>query len=138
MPYSGDLTPRQAYDLVREDPTAVLVDVRTAAEWSYVGVVDLSVLSRGTALVEWVSFPDGARNPAFLEQLRQAAPDQRAPVVFICRSGVRSIAAAEAATAAGYTVAFNVLDGFEGPPDPAGHRGTTGGWKAAGLPWRQR
>jgi rhodanese-related sulfurtransferase len=135
MAYSGDLTPAQAYDLVRDDPAAVLVDVRTTAEWSYVGVPDLSGVGKRAATVEWNSFPSG-RNPDFLEQLAGVAKPE-APVVFLCRSGVRSVAAAEAATAAGYGAAYNVLDGFEGPPDDAGHRGRVAGWKVAGLPWKQ-
>jgi rhodanese-related sulfurtransferase len=76
-------------------------------------------------------------NPDFVGDLQRAGLRPEAPVAFLCRSGVRSKAAAEAATAAGYAAAYNVSDGFEGPPDATGHRGTTGGWKAAGLPWRQ-
>lgn len=134
MAYAGDLTPQQAWDLLAADERAVLVDVRTAAEWTYVGVPELQSLGRETALVEWVTFPGGARNPQFLDQVRAVAAED-APVVFLCRSGVRSVAAAEAATAAGLT-AYNVLEGFEGGLDGSRHRGV-GGWKASGLPWRQ-
>lgn len=137
MPYAGDLTPQDAAGLLERDPAAVLVDVRTRAEWSYVGTPDLSGLGRETVLVEWLTFPDGTPNPRFLDELGAAGVTPDRPVVFLCRSGVRSVAAAEAATAAGYRAAYNVLDGFEGPPDADGHRGTTAGWKAAGLPWRQ-
>ncbi|WP_088315209.1 rhodanese-like domain-containing protein [Kineosporia sp. R_H_3] len=136
MPYAGDLSPTDAYRRVA-DGDAVLVDVRTAAEWSYVGVPDLSGIGRELVRIEWVSFPDGARNPAFLEQLEAEGVGQDTHVLFLCRSGVRSVAAAEAATAAGWANAYNVTDGFEGPTDAAGHRGTSAGWKAAGLPWRQ-
>ncbi len=134
--YAGDLTPQEAFELLQAEEQAVLVDVRTAAEWSYVGVPDLSGLDRPVALLEWVRFPDGARNPRFLTDLAQAAPPS-APVVFLCRSGVRSVAAAQAAAAAGYQRAYNVLEGFEGPPDERRHRGVRAGWKAQGLPWRQ-
>ncbi|MFN8076182.1 MAG: rhodanese-like domain-containing protein [Kineosporiaceae bacterium] len=134
MAYAGDLTPQQAWDLLAADERAVLVDVRTAAEWTYVGVPELAALGRETALIEWVTFPGGARNPQFVEQVRQVVPEG-APVVFLCRSGVRSVAAAEAVTAAGLT-AYNVLEGFEGGLDDVLHRGV-GGWKATGLPWRQ-
>jgi len=137
MTYAGDLSPTEAFELLGGHPEAVLVDVRTRAEWSYVGTPDLSGLGREVVLAEWVSFPDGARNPRFLDQLREVAPGPDTPVVFLCRSGVRSVAAAEAATAAGFTAAFNVTEGFEGPPDDSGHRGQAGGWKARGLPWRQ-
>jgi rhodanese-related sulfurtransferase len=133
---AGNLSPIEAFELLRDDSEAVLVDCRTAAEWHYVGVPDLAGLGRAVATVEWVDFPVGARNPRFEEQLRGAATSTRAPVIFLCRSGVRSLDAAAAATAIGYARAYNVLGGFEGQLDGAGHRGV-GGWKAAGLPWRQ-
>ncbi len=137
MPYAGDLTPTQAFDLLAERADAVLVDVRTRAEWSYVGTPDLSGLGKRVALVEWVTFPDGVPNPSFLDDLVRSGVQPGAPVVFLCRSGVRSVAAANAATAAGFGPVFNVLEGFEGQLDGGKHRGTTGGWKAAGLPWAQ-
>lgn len=137
MAYAGDLNPAEAYELLQGRPDAVLVDVRTRAEWSYVGTPDLSALGREVVLAEWVSFPDGARNPQFLDLVSAAAGAKSAPVVFLCRSGVRSVAAAEAATAAGFDQAYNVTEGFEGPPDATGHRGTAAGWKVRGLPWRQ-
>ena len=137
MPYAGDLTPSQALDLLRDDPAAVLVDVRTAAEWTYVGGPDLADLGRDLVRVEWLTFPGGAVNAGFLDGLRAAGVGPDRPVVFLCRSGVRSVAAAESATAAGFARAYNVLGGFEGPPDESGHRGRRDGWKAAGLPWRQ-
>ena len=136
--YAGDLTPAQAWDLLTGDERAVLVDVRTAAEWRFVGVPDVAPLGRETALVEWINYPNGIVNPRFLDQLAAAglaAGDGR-PVVFLCRSGARSISAAQAATAAGLGPAYNVLDGFEGAVDDAGHRGGSG-WRAVGLPWSQ-
>jgi rhodanese-related sulfurtransferase len=137
VPYAGDLTPDAAYELLAGDPNAVLVDVRTKAEWSYVGIPDLSEVGREVVLAEWVSFPDGDRNPEFLDAVSSAAVAKDAPLVFLCRSGVRSVAAAEAATAAGFSSAYNVTEGFEGPSDASGHRGTKAGWKVRGLPWRQ-
>lgn len=137
MPYAGDLDPAEAYALLERDERAVLVDVRTRAEWAYVGTPDLGSLRRDVVLVEWQSFPGNATNPGFLQQLQAAGVEPDAPVAFICRSGVRSRAAAEAATAAGYSAAYNVSGGFEGPVDASGHRGSAAGWKAAGLPWRQ-
>ena len=136
MSYAGDISPLEAWDLLREHDDAVLVDVRTDAEWRYVGVPDTSGLGRPTVLVEWVSYPSGARNDKFLDQLTQAGVTGAGPVIFLCRSGQRSIAAAEAATAAGIEPSYNVLDGFEGSLDEDGHRGATG-WRALGLPWRQ-
>jgi rhodanese-related sulfurtransferase len=137
MPYAGDVDPPAAFAVLAGDPAAVLVDVRTRAEWSYVGTPDLAALGKPVLQIEWVRFPDGARNEGFVEELAAAGVPKTAPVLFLCRSGVRSVAAAEAAAAAGWTGAHNVLEGFEGNPDGSGHRGTTGGWKVAGLPWRQ-
>ncbi|HEU0190564.1 MAG TPA: rhodanese-like domain-containing protein [Mycobacterium sp.] len=133
MSYAGDITPQQAWDLLNGDPAAVLVDVRTSAEWRFVGVPDLSGLGRDVVYLEWVD-ATGTPNPDFARDLvNQVAGG---PVVFLCRSGNRSIPAAETATAAGLTPAYNVLDGFEGNLDEHGHRGGTG-WRAVGLPWRQ-
>ncbi|WP_430334057.1 rhodanese-like domain-containing protein [Rhodococcus sp. ACT016] len=142
MSYAGDITPQQAWELLREHPDAVLVDVRTDAEWRYVGVPDTSSIDRRTVLIEWVSYPTGARNESFVDQLVEAGiaggVDEAAarPVIFLCRSGQRSIGAAEAATAAGIGPSYNVLDGFEGGLGADGRRGTSG-WRAVGLPWTQ-
>lgn len=136
MGYAGDLAPSEAFELLRSDAAAVLVDVRTRAEWAYVGLPDLQPIGKDVLLVEWNRFPDGAQNPGFLDELAAAGVAPEQPVVFLCRSGVRSVAAAEAASRAGYARAYNVLEGFEGPLDADGHRGHRG-WRAAGLPWRQ-
>ncbi len=136
MSYAGDITPEEAWKLLADDPDAVLVDCRTEAEWRFVGVPDVSSLQRDVVYVEW-NRTDGTHNPGFVEDLKSAgiAAAER-PVVFLCRSGNRSIGAAEAATEAGIAPSYNVLDGFEGNLDSDGHRGGTG-WKAIGLPWRQ-
>lgn len=142
MSYAGDITPQQAWELLRAHPNAVLVDVRTDAEWRYVGVPDTSSIDRRTVLIEWVSYPTGARNESFVDQLVEAGivggadEETSRPVIFLCRSGQRSIGAAEAATAAGIGPAYNVLDGFEGGLGADGRRGTSG-WRALGLPWTQ-
>jgi len=132
--YAGDLTPREAFDLVRDDPDAVLVDVRTDAEWRFVGVPDTAELGKEPVLVSWLPV-DPER---FLGELAAAGIDTGSDrkVVFLCRSGQRSVSAAEVATAAGIAPSYNVLEGFEGPLDAAGHRGGSG-WRAAGLPWKQ-
>ena len=139
MSYAGDLTPLEAWKMLSDHPEAVLVDVRTAAEWHFVGVPDLSSLGRDVVYIEWNTV-DGARNPNFVAELQDViAPAEGSgerPVVFLCRSGHRSIGAAEAATRAGITPAYNVMDGFEGHLDAEGHRGVVG-WRAIGLPWRQ-
>lgn len=136
MTYAGDITPEQAWSILRDDPTSVLVDVRTTAEWQFVGLPDPSELGKQTVLVEWSTFPSGDLNQSFVDQLRDAGVDDERTVLFICRSGQRSIGAAEAATAAGLGPAYNILDGFEGALGPDGHRGAVG-WRAVGLPWRQ-
>jgi rhodanese-related sulfurtransferase len=136
MNYAGNVEPLEAYAALQADADAVLVDVRTSAEWSYVGLPDLSQIGKRVIPLEWQRFPDGALNTGFVEQLREAGIAEGAPIYFLCRSGVRSAAAAGVATAAGLGPAYNVSDGFEGPLDHDGHR-TVAGWKVAGLPWRQ-
>lgn len=138
--YAGDITPLEAWKLLSDNPRGVLVDVRTDAEWRFVGVPDLASLGRDVVYIEW-NKTDGTRNEKFLEELKEhvapADPDSgERPVVFLCRSGNRSIGAAEVATEAGIAPAYNVLDGFEGHLDANGHRGETG-WRALGLPWKQ-
>jgi rhodanese-related sulfurtransferase len=128
LPYAGALLPAEAYALMRAG--ARLVDVRTRAELHFVGSVP------GSEQIEWNAFPDGARNATFLEQLAEEVHKNEA-VMFLCRSGVRSHAAAIAATEAGWTEAYNILEGFEGDKDADGHRNTVGGWKHARLPWIQ-
>lgn len=134
--YAGDVTPQETYAALQADPAAVLVDVRTTAEWSYVGLPDLTGLGKRVVTIEWQRYPDGQVNAGFVEQLVAGGVAAQAPLYFLCRSGVRSQAAAMAATTAGLGPAYNVIDGFEGPHDTAGHR-SVAGWKADGLPWRQ-
>jgi rhodanese-related sulfurtransferase len=101
-----------------------------------VGLPDLGSLGKEVVRVEWQRFPDGTVNENFTADLEAAGIGKHQPLYFICRSGVRSIAAAEAATAAGWATAHNVLEGFEGPHDARRHRAVSG-WKVAGLPWVQ-
>lgn len=130
LPYEGALLPTEALTLLQENPDARLVDVRSQAEWSWVGRIP------GAIEIEWQSFPGMQANPNFLEQLSRKVPKE-SPVMFICRSGVRSNQAAIAASESGYSNCFNILEGFEGEKDSSGHRGIQGGWKVAGLPWVQ-
>jgi glyoxylase-like metal-dependent hydrolase (beta-lactamase superfamily II)/rhodanese-related sulfurtransferase len=126
--YAGDVSPHLALRWV-QDGTAVLVDVRTDAEREWVGFVP------GSVALAWKQWPGMAMNPAFDAGLRAAVP-QGAKVVLLCRSGVRSIAAAKRATELGIE-AYNILEGFEGDPDSQAQRGRKGGWRFHGLPWRQ-
>ena len=130
MSYAGDLAPATAWEHIAAGAT--LVDVRTEGEWAHIGVPDISALNTEPVFIQW-NLSNGSNNPQFLEQLQAVVPTER-PLVLLCRSGVRSIAAAEAATAAGYT-AYNVLEGFEGQPDRFGDR-VLNGWKNRNLPWR--
>ncbi|WP_341268422.1 rhodanese-like domain-containing protein [Gordonia malaquae] len=136
MTYSGDIPVSDAWVRLRDNPKAALVDCRTRAEWNFVGVPDITSLGKQTVFVEWVDYPNGARNPHFVDELRAAGLADDDEVLFLCRSGQRSIGAAEAATAAGFQSAFNISDGFEGATDAEGHRGGAG-WRAESLPWRQ-
>ena len=133
-----NISPQQVWDALREDKQAQLVDVRTDAEWAYVGLADLSAAAKQPVLIPWQVFPAMAVNAGFVEQLKQAGFTPEHHIYFLCRSGVRSLAAAQAAREAGFGHVFNVADGFEGNADGQGHRGMLGGWKASGLPWRQR
>lgn len=135
--YTGDVTSKEAWEVLSRDPEAVLVDVRTGAEWAYVGLPDLSGLGKSPLLVEWQSFPDMRLNPDFAEEIIAKGVRREQTVFLICRSGQRSRHAAMALCAAGYGRCYNVSDGFEGRHDAERHRGTTEGWKAAGLPWTQ-
>jgi rhodanese-related sulfurtransferase len=132
-----DVNPKEAWDALISDPDAQLVDVRTDAEWQYVGIPDLRRAGKQAILVSWQYFPSGNVNATFVEELRDAGVRPEQKVYFLCRSGVRSLAAAQAAQAEGYGQVFNLAQGFEGPHDAEGHRGTIAGWKAEGLPWRQ-
>lgn len=135
--YAGDVAPATAWKILTEHKDAVLIDVRTRPEWNFVGLPDLEPLARKPALVEWQVFPSMQPNPDFVATLSGALTNKDAPLLFLCRSGARSAAAAKAMTAAGYSTCLNVADGFEGPLNAEARRGAAGGWKAAGLPWRQ-
>jgi rhodanese-related sulfurtransferase len=135
--YAGDVTPKEAFDGLGASANAVLVDVRTQPELVFVGTPDLSEIGKSLVVVEWQTQPPGAQNDQFVDQLKAAGVDDSMPVYFLCRSGARSRAAATLATAAGYEEAYNVDAGFEGVVDAEGHCGTTNGWKASKLPWRQ-
>lgn len=133
-----NIRPRDAWNAICSDRAAVLIDVRTDAEWLYVGLPDLSLADKDPLLIAWQVYPAMQLNSVFLNQMKAAGLTPENRIYFLCRSGVRSLAAAEAAEAAGYLHCYNVADGFEGPPDADGHRGRVAGWKVEGLPWRQR
>lgn len=130
MSYAGDLTPQEAWTKLEQG--AILVDVRTEGEWAHIGIPDTKATDNDPLFIQW-TFRGGIPNPDFMKDLREQAPeDPSAELVFLCRSGARSVAAAIAATQAGFT-SYNVLEGFEGEPDRYGER-TVNGWKNRGLP----
>jgi rhodanese-related sulfurtransferase len=133
-----NVAPAKTWEALQADANAQLVDVRTDVEWNFVGLPELGAVGKKPLLIPWQVYPTMQRNPAFEDSLRDAGLTADHKIYFICRSGARSMAAAQAAQAAGFPNVFNVADGFEGPPDAEGHRGTVAGWKADDLPWRQR
>jgi rhodanese-related sulfurtransferase len=135
--YAGEIDPAASWERLIADPTAKLVDVRTQAEWSFVGVPDLSSLAKQPLLVSWQVFPSMTHNDAFARQLEAQGVKKDDTLLFLCRSGVRSRAAAEFMTGLGYKACWNISEGFEGGPDDQRHRGRLTGWKASGLPWIQ-
>lgn len=130
LAYSGAVTPAEAHDLLTHLGNSRLVDVRTQAEWQFVGAPIDAVK------VEWKTWPGMANNPNFLEQLKHQT-DHEQVLLFLCRTGGRSHEAATLAAANGFAECYNVLEGFEGDKNAAGQRSEVNGWKAAKLPWIQ-
>jgi rhodanese-related sulfurtransferase len=130
LSYAGALLPAEAYALMKNVPGARLVDVRTRPEWDFVGKVP------GSLMIEWQTYPTSQPNPSFLNELATQAGKSDI-LMFLCRSGARSHAAASAASNLGYSKSYNVLQGFEGDKDANGHRASVGGWQFCGLPWVQ-
>lgn len=136
-------TPQEAWEALKSDPSAVMVDVRTIAEWDYVGLPVLDSIGKEVLKVEWIEFPDMTRNTHFADELlSQLGDTDPSAIYFICRSGVRSLSAAKCllmriAGSDRNIKCFNVLEGFEGDHDEFKHRGTVNGWKVRGLPWCQ-
>jgi rhodanese-related sulfurtransferase len=129
LPYAGGVTPRQAWKLFSAGE-AVVVDVRTNEEHKFVGHVPNSLH------VPWMTGTGMIKNPRFVREV-EAKVSKDATILFLCRSGKRSAAAAEAATKAGFANVFNILDGFEGDLNEQKQRGSLGGWRLSGLPWVQ-
>jgi len=143
VPNVSEVGPKDAWDILENEKTSMLIDVRTQAEWTFVGSPELASIGKDALRIEWKCFPDMNENPDFLsdlaKQLDESAPSK---LLFICRSGARSLSAASAAAQAfadlgRQVTCVNVAEGFEGDLDPQKHRGTLSGWKAVGLPWRQ-
>jgi rhodanese-related sulfurtransferase len=129
-PYSGSLLPDEAYQILQLAPGAKIIDVRSKAEWDFVGRIPNAVE------IEWATYPGMKPNPNFLASLEQQV-DKEALVMFICRTGGRSHQAAIAAEQTGYNEVYNVLEGFEGDKNTEEHRNSINGWRAHKLPWMQ-
>ena len=142
-PSVAELLPNDAWAALKAEKDARLIDVRTAAEWTFVGCPDLSDLGHTLMKIEWAKYPDMSVNPTFANAvLEQLGTDNPGKLMFLCRSGVRSLYAAEAVTVKfaqiGQNVeCYSVAEGFEGDKDEAGQRGARNGWKYRGLAWRQ-
>jgi rhodanese-related sulfurtransferase len=142
-PYEGDVTAEACWNALRNDPDSFLVDVRTSAEWNFVGFPEMPEGHRTPIFAEWQSYPAMSVDPSGFAAkvsgaIEAAGGSRQSRIFFLCRSGARSMSSAATMTGAGFEHCFNIADGFEGPPDDEGHRGRVAGWKAAGLPWRQK
>jgi rhodanese-related sulfurtransferase len=132
-----DIAPQQVLEALVSQPRAQLVDVRTDIEWAQIGVPDLTATGKQPAMISWQVAPTMQVNAGFLDDMKAAGLTPDDHIYFLCRSGVRSTAAAQLAEAAGYPHVYNIADGFEGPPDATGARGHVAGWQADGLPWKR-
>ena len=141
MDHGGDVTPQECWNKLSGDSGAILIDVRTRAEWSFVGAPVLQDSMKPMIGQEWQAFPEMKVDENFATSLEKALKEMGATketnLCFLCRSGGRSLSAARAMTAIGFRNTFNVTGGFEGDPDDSAHRGNKNGWKADGLPWKQ-
>lgn len=126
-----NLDPKQSWQFMQDNPQAVLIDVRTAIEHSFVGQ------PIGAIHIAWKEFPGMQPNAAFVKQIKETVPDHATPLLLLCRSGQRSVAAAESLQSEGYQHLINIVEGFEGSLDENKHRGNLGGWRFHGLPWQQ-
>ncbi len=132
--YKGDVNPQEAFEQLSSNSNAVMIDVRTRAEWAFVGVPAVERM----ATISWQQFPSMQVNEEFVAAVEEFGIGRTAEIYLICRSGGRSAAAASLLTEAGFTSCYNVAEGFEGDLDDSRHRGKINGWKARGLPWIQQ
>jgi len=137
----GNIEVGEVWNRLKSDPKSMLIDVRTRAEWAFVGLADLSEIGKTPVLIEWQVYPSNEIDPQFVkklsDELANRGADLESDLFFVCRSGQRSFSAASVMAEAGYKSCHNVADGFEGPMDGDQHRGMIAGWKAKRLPWAQ-
>lgn len=142
-PHVGEVDPSEAWKILNENKSARLIDVRTSSEWGFVGVPDLAELGQSPIFIEWASLPNMSENPRFAAELDEAlGHEEPDTLLFICRSGARSLRAANLvanhlASRGLEVTCLNIAEGFEGDLDSHAHRGSINGWKARGLSWRQ-
>ena len=137
LSYKGDVTPKNVFEILSSIKQSYLIDVRTKAEWHYVGAPNLETLGKQVLFVEWLGFPSGAKNENFLEDLEKCGVKKNDILFFLCRSGGRSKKAAQLATQKGFESAYNVAFGFEGDKNQHHQRGHLNGWRKSCLPWAQ-
>lgn len=131
--YKGDITPPEAHERLKKNANAVLIDVRTQPEWTFVGVPQVDRLVR----LSWQVYPQMEINARFVDEVAAMKLPSDAEIMCICRSGARSASAASALSNAGYTNVWNISEGFEGDKDSKGQRSKSNGWRFHGLPWVQ-
>ncbi len=137
--YAGDVTPEEAWDILKSDKNSVLIDVRTMPEWVFAGFVNLSSLNKEPVYVSWREYPKMEVNESFVKQVTgERKLDKEAPILFLCKVGGRSLDAAIEMSKHGFSRCYNISGGFEGDMDHLGHRGAKNGWKSCNLPWEQR
>lgn len=134
--FGGDVLPADAVEFMQEHG-GLLVDVRTQAEWQFVGVPKVEAPAK-VVFIQWKLYPQFAPNPEFIAQLKASGASANTPLFFLCRTGGRSTDAAIAATAAGFSRCYNIASGFEGEPNAKGQRSSVNGWRAAGQAWEQQ
>ena len=137
LDYAGDVSPKEACELLKNDSNCQLVDCRTSAEWNFVGVPDLGQIDKKALFIEWQTLPHMEKNGGFFQEISDSGVSKETKIILLCRSGARSRSAAEFLTNHGYKSCFNLSEGFEGVHDSNGHRGNVDGWKKASLPWKQ-
>ncbi len=131
------ISSKEAWEMLKQDSRAQLIDVRTQPEWVFAGYPDLNSIGKELIRLSWKIYPSYTLNDSFVRQLKDVLDDSSAPLLFICRTGGRSLDAAVAMKEAGYQNCYNVYDGFEGDFNEHSQRGKVNGWKAAELPWMQ-
>ncbi len=141
----NQIYPNDAYQILQNNQNSILIDVRTNFEWETVGIVDYLSFCNPALFISWQNYPDMQIDPDFLVKLESSLNEKlssiknyknSADLIFLCRTGIRSNAAAELCLKNGYSNLFNIINGFEGDSNQQGQRSLINGWKAQNLPIR--